>query len=429
MLCGAPDDVCGNLAPGMLSLMAMLSPKHRWTRNTLRLVPLVWLGVGCASPRASLRHATAESSGSTLVSAEPLREVSGPMRWFERGVVALQQGEPARAVALLSRYLGAEVTDPSLDVYPVLARAHEELGDCNAAIRAYTTYLGAAKGSADRGDIFARRGACEAETLQWARSAASYAQARSASGPGMLPSEEIERLARGGYALYTLGEDKQSEALLVAVDAVLVRAQNTEEERFSTYYFVGMARFYRAALLHRRFRAIHIRPSRDQMAADFQRKLDLLAAAQVAYNHTISAKHVYWVSAAGYQLGALFEEFYDALMYAPVPSWLRSSQRNTYYEELKKQLRPVVNKAIWVFEKNLETARRLGYSNNFTEQTQARLSELQAILLASDTRLGEPTPHFSKGIDPEIDPDQGNQDYLSLPAQERRLFVPRPTPL
>ena len=133
------------------------------------------------------------------------------------------------------------------------------------------------------------------------------------------------------------------------------------------------------------------------MARDFQRKLERLTQAQEAYNDTIRTRHVYWVSAAGYQLGALFEEFYDALMYAPVPTWLDDAQRQTYYESLKVQLRPVVNKAIWVYEKNLETAVRLGYDNRFVEATEQQLARVQGVLLSGDQRIGQPMPPLSEG--------------------------------
>ena len=39
----------------------------------------------------------------------------------------------------------------------------------------------------------------------------------------------------------------------------------------------------------------------------------------------------------------------------------------------------MVNKAIWVFEKNLESARRIGYENPFVEQTREALARLQSV--------------------------------------------------
>ena len=88
-----------------------------------------------------------------------------------------------------------------------------------------------------------------------------------------------------------------------------------------------MAHFYRAARLHREFRAIEIRAEPTLMRKDYERMLALLQRAQTRYNETIAAKHMYWVSAAGYQLGSLIAEFYDAIMGAPVPQDLDAPRR------------------------------------------------------------------------------------------------------
>jgi tetratricopeptide (TPR) repeat protein len=322
----------------------------------------------------------------------------------------------------------AEAGAPSPAAYLGLARAHEALQDCAAAVRAYEAYLERFPESVDGPSVHARRGACEAELGKWEASAASYARALEADS--LLPSARVEALARRGYALFMLDRFDPADTVLAEADRVFDRAQTAGTERFGTYYFVGMARFYRAAILHRRFRQVEIRLPETVMKQGYLERLDLLARAQEAYNHTIRAKHMFWVSAAGYQLGSLFEEFYDAMMHAPVPSWLDSRQRKIYYEELKKQLRPAVNKAIWVFEKNLETARRLGYESPFIERTEAKLSALQAVLLAGDETWGRPHPRLVPEALAEVaPPEEGAGTADELDAMNRKLFVPRPTAL
>src|SRR5690606_24763238 len=106
----------------------------------------------------------------------------------------------------------------------------------------------------------------------------------------------------------------------------------------------------------------------------------------------------------GFQLGSLFEEFYDAMMYAPVPDWLDDSQRRTYYRELEERLRPVVDKAVWVFEKNLEAARKLGYDNEFIDRTELALAHLQAVLLGRGDP-GTPVPRLAPRESQDDEPD------------------------
>ncbi|MBK9754748.1 MAG: tetratricopeptide repeat protein [Nannocystis sp.] len=343
---------------------------------------------------------------------------------------ALAAGEPARAVALFAAYLASE-HDPAgaRQAYPGLARAHEQLGDFAAAVRAYDEYLSRFAADAP-GDLYSARGACHAELAQWQASADDFA---AAFARATLPSAQVEALTRQGYALFQLGDFDHADPPLKQADEIFLAAQDARRERFTTFYFVGMARFYRAAIHHRHFREIAIRLPEKVMAEDFARKFAALEQAQDGYNYTVKARHMFWVSAAGYQLGSLFEEFYDAMMYAPVPEWLDEAQRQTYYEELKNQLRPVVNKAIWVFEKNLETARKLGYDSEFVARTEAKLSELQAVLLAGDTSLGRPHPRLAPEARPDWSP--GDTSTTADPASpepspvDRKLFVPEPTPL
>ena len=368
-----------------------------------------------SAPSDSISGQAGEQDGASLIAAA------------ERALVDQQ---PARAAALFARVLGraSEGRGEELlrQAYPGLARAHEQLGDFDAAIRAYNGFLANFERDPEVPRMLARRGACEAELGQWQRSAASYASVLERGNQQLLPSQRVEALARQGFALYHLGEHEQADAIFAEADEIYESATRSGEERFADTYFVAMARFYRAAILHLRFRELPVRLPEAQMAKDFEAKLAVLEQAQEAYNHVIAARHMYWVSAAGYQLGSLLEEFYDALMYAPVPEWLDEAQRRTYYEELEEQLRPVVDKAVWVFEKNLETARKLGYESEFIDQTERRLAQLQAIMLGRGDH-GEPVPRLAPiEARPAPTPDAA-ATAEDLPAVERKLFVPMPT--
>lgn len=387
------------------------------------------LAAGCA--RGRTRTPTAEAPGDAVAAeafargASTGQEDADPEQLLAQAQAALAADEAARAVALFGRVLaGGLPPEQAAPAWIGLAQAHEKLRDCIAAVRAYETYLERFPDGEDALVARARRGACQAELEDWERSAQTFHAI--AELPEQLPSVQVEALAREGYALFMLDRFEEADERLALADEIYERAVTEQTERFGSFYFVGMARFYRAAILHRRFRDVEIRLPEKVMERAFKAKLDLLVAAQDAYNHTISAKHVFWVSAAGFQLGHLFSELYDALMYAPVPEWLDARQREIYYEELKKQLRPVITKAIWVFEKNLETARRLGYDNEFVDRTEAKLGHLQAVMLSDDATLGQPHQRLARETAEEIDAPQAMAEGS---ASDRKLFVPRPTPL
>jgi tetratricopeptide (TPR) repeat protein len=382
------------------------------------------------------RGATAQAPAATPAASRA--EAATPGRGTARDTLAgaeeaLQLDDPARAVALLGRWLGTAsgtVTAERRRAFLLLAEAHERLRDCAGAIRALDAALQGSDGlePATRASALMRRGACEAELAQWERSAASFRAAR--SGAELDPSAAVECHAREGFALFQLDRFDEAGATLQEGEQVYVAAEAEARERFATYYFVGMSRFYRAAIAHRRFREVRIRIPKAEMTADYEAKLQLLVAAQDAYRETIRARHVFWVSAAGYQMGRLFGEFYDAVMYAPVPTWLDARGRRIYYEELRKQLRPVIEKAIWVFEKNLETARRLGYDNEFVRLSQEKLAHLRGIVLAPEAgELGHPHPRLVPESLEEVGPLAQDDEGRPLAAVDRKLFVPRPTPL
>lgn len=382
----------------------------------------VLVASGCAGKRGTTSQPTAEPSRRDSVSTQDV----SPAKLLDEAEAALQAEEPARAVASFGRVLAAtDDADAMRRAYLGLGRAHEMLLDCQAAITTYDAFLERYPNDPDVLHVYARQGACEAELAQWERSAASFHKIRVAEG--QLPSVYIEAMAREGFALFNLEKWDEADEVLEAADAVFEKARAEESERFSNYYFVGMARFYRAAIIHLKFRNVEIKLPEKVMQEAFDKKMQLLISAQDAYNHTIAAKHMFWVSASGYQLGHLFGEFYDALMYAPTPDWLDDRQKHVYYEELKKQLRPVVTKAIWVLEKNLETARRLGYESPFIEQTEAKLGHLQKVLLSDEAGFGKPHPRLVPETVAEVDaPAAGGE---SLPAADRKLYVPRATPL
>lgn len=400
-----------------------------WVGSLFGLVAL--LVVGCATPRTGSVNPSSDGSTQEVAAAGFARgaersEAEDPTSLIAQAEAALSSNEAARAVALFGRALAME--PPAAHAAPAwigLAQAHEKLRDCIAAIRAYSTYLERFPEEELALVATARRGACEAELEQWEVSAATFHAIAERPGP-QLPSVMVEALAREGYALFMLDRLDEAEPRLLRANEIYERALEEQTERFSSRYFIGMARFYRAAILHRRFRDVEIRLPEKVMAAAFTAKLELLTQAQEAYNDTISAKHMFWVSAAGFQLGHLFSELYDALMYAPVPDWLDDRQREIYYEELKAQLRPVITKAVWVFEKNLETARRLGYDSEFIERTQEKLGHLQAVLLSDDAAMGRPHDRLAKIAGPAIDAPSEPQEGS---AADRKLFVPRPTAL
>ena len=113
-------------------------------------------------------------------------------------------------------------------------------------------------------------------------------------------------------------------------------------------------------------------------------KAKLLLAAQRQYIETIKLGNPQWASAAGYQIGSLYEELYDAFIHAPVPNELQGEanleKRDVYYEELRKEIRILLEKSIRTHEQNLLMVERLGVQNEWRDKSKLAFAKLQKML-------------------------------------------------
>jgi hypothetical protein len=120
------------------------------------------------------------------------------------------------------------------------------------------------------------------------------------------------------------------------------------------------------------------------MAVDMEEKARLLLVAQRQYIETIKLGNPQWASASGYQIGSLYEEFYDAFMHAPIPPELigeaNQEKREVYYEELRKRIRILLEKALKTHEQNLLMLERLGVQNEWRDKSKVAFANLQKML-------------------------------------------------
>ena len=120
------------------------------------------------------------------------------------------------------------------------------------------------------------------------------------------------------------------------------------------------------------------------MAKDMDDKARLLLSAQRQYIETIKMGNPQWASASGYQVGSLYEEFYDAFVHAPIPPELmgeaNAEKREVYYEELRKKIRILLEKSLRTHEQNLLMLERLGVQNEWRDKSKLAFAKLQKML-------------------------------------------------
>jgi TolA-binding protein len=269
--------------------------------------------------------------------------------------------------------------------------AHEGKGDWAGAARRYQQVVDRFASSADQLDALFRLGGVYAEMRDFRASAETFGRIVLRSDLNL--SDRVEALARQGLALKQLG--KTDEAAKIFRNVLTEYRKNEFLERIDSPFFVAMAQYYLGEMEHERFRAAPIRLPEEQMAKDLDEKAGLLLSAHTAYIDTIKLKDPTWATAAGYQLGLLYREFYEAILNAPIPPELNAEARQIYIEQLRthEKMRLLLEKALSVYEKTLLTAERIGVRNEWVQRAKDEIEGVRAILRgqAAGMPAGAPT--------------------------------------
>jgi TolA-binding protein len=235
-------------------------------------------------------------------------------------------------------------------------------------------------GTSDAKDAMFQIGASYAELGNWPTSATLFAQLLERKD--LSADDRIEALARRGFAQFQLRDLDTAERTFKSVFWYFQSIER--EERLQTDFYLGLAKYHLGQIPHERFRATPLRLPEKQMAIDMEEKARLLLLAQRLYIDTIKLGNPQWASASGFQVGSLYEEFYDAFIHAPIPPELigngNQEKREIYYEELRKRIRILLEKSLRTHEQNLLMLERLGVQNEWRDKSKLAFAKLQKML-------------------------------------------------
>lgn len=148
-------------------------------------------------------------------------------------------------------------------------------------------------------------------------------------------------------------------------------------------HFIVQAQFGLGRALHLQVLKIHLVLPTEKMGEDLERKAQLFLKAQSAYIDALRIHHPQWSVAAGFMIGRLYEDFYLDIFQAEIPLDLTDEQLTIYFDELRKQLRPLMVRAIQVYKKNLSLSQRIVSDvdqSEWVNQTDMHLKRLEAYL-------------------------------------------------
>ncbi|WP_338262112.1 tetratricopeptide repeat protein [Corallococcus caeni] len=191
----------------------------------------------------------------------------------------------------------------------------------------------------------------------------------------------IEAQVQQGICQVEAGRTDDAEATLrkalAAYDALPDKAEVED-------YFPAQAHFFVGEIYRLHYEAVKLEASRgsDGLAQDLNYKAELLLSAQGHYLRSIRVGNGYWATAAGSQIGALYENLYEHMVNSPTPPELNGEEAEVYRQELRKKIRVLLTKSINIYERTLEAAERIGSQSAFVDRTRQSLEKVKSLLLA-----------------------------------------------
>jgi TolA-binding protein len=269
--------------------------------------------------------------------------------------------------------------------------------DWGAAVDSFKSLVEKYPSHSDAKDSLFQLGACYAEQNNWPASAEVFA--RILDRNDLNADDRIEAIARRGFAQFNLNDLDTAEKTFRA--AMAYKQKIESEERLSTDFYLAFSQYHLGQIFHHRFRKAALRFPEAQLDKDLEEKAHLLLTAQRAYIDTIKFGNPAWASAAGFQVGSLYEELFDAFMSVPVPPNLNAEARTIYQEELHKKIRILLEKSLRWQRENLLMIERLGVSTEWADKSKLAYAKLLRLL---DPGLPGETEAIPSGRSPSTAP-------------------------
>ena len=289
--------------------------------------------------------------------------------------------------------ISAERYEKFLQLFPSHRHAHharfnaglarESLEEWEVARRHFERYLEEIGDRKDRLDGLFRLASCQEALEDWGALAES---AQTLLNAGMDPPETARAWVLRGLAHHHLGELAAGEDAFLA--ALELHQTGRHLHRFGPEVRVALAQYMIGEIYRALFEEVPLKMPLERMRRDLEDKSEFLLKAQHAYLKAVRLRDREWSLAAGFRIGEVYERFYGDLMKAEVPEELDAADVELYFEELREQIRPVLRRAISVYERNLRMSeRRRARDGEGARRTQEHLTRRRALLKQEEERI------------------------------------------
>jgi tetratricopeptide (TPR) repeat protein len=332
-----------------------------------------------SAPHADARDATAKDP--RVVDLDILRITAGDGAGdvatgdlFRQANEAAHAGQTEHAISLYRRI----VADfPESKYAPTslfdIAALYDGRGDVTATITALRELVKSYPGSRESVEGHLYIAAVQAEHQQFADAVTTLDEAL--ARPSLTYADRIEAFARKGYSLFELHRDAEADTALTAAISEWKQAPPIED-----VYYAAMAHYYRGELAHRAFLDAPVRLPDDQLLTDLDHKRVLAVQAYDRWKETLGFRHVYWATAAGYQMSQIFVELWSATVKAPYPAHVAATARGTYNAEVHARSREHLEKALEGHRMNVELAKAFGVDTAWSRGSAQRAAQVMELL-------------------------------------------------
>jgi hypothetical protein len=231
-------------------------------------------------------------------------------------------------------------------------------------------------------------------------------------GLGFSVEDRIEALVDAGVGHYMLGLHDPDGPHRPTAESRFLEARRlyrtaSEKARLDVGYFTAQAAFYLAELARLEFSEYKLKfPSTKDIAKaeedgakhdpkgekpsnvlekllgdQLEEKCQKLLRAQYAYLRTIREGHPSWASAAGYNVGQMYEELHDELINLPAPPDLGPDAATLYQKMVRKKVLILLAKAEKTWSSNSDMVTRTGAESEWAEKTRASLQRIKQKLM------------------------------------------------
>jgi hypothetical protein len=230
-------------------------------------------------------------------------------------------------------------------------------------------------------------------------------------GEELTPDDRVEALVDAGVGHYMLGlepggdDEHRPTAEYRFLEARRILKKESEKRRMShMQFFQAQAAFYLAELAHLEFTDFKLQwPSAEEIVARKQKqpettletllgqqleeKCQKLLRAQYQYLRTIREGHPGWASAAGYNVGRMYEELHDEMVGLPAPADLTADQQALYQGLVRGKVLILLEKAEKTYSQTADMVVRTGAHGEWGEKTTASLARIRSRITEEATAV------------------------------------------